>query len=52
MTMIDDLDKLKPAGNKEDSEQQNSIENTSVSNIFLRLKVLYNDYILIQILLS
>lgn len=28
--MIDDLDKVKPTGGKERSEQQNSIENTSV----------------------
>merc|ERR1719367_1513034 len=32
--MIDDIDKLKQAGNKEQSEQQNSIENTSDGRSF------------------
>merc|ERR1712223_428049 len=34
MTMIEDLDKLKPEGNKDQSEQQNSIENTSDGRSF------------------
>merc|ERR1719336_728528 len=34
MTMIEDLDKMKPEGSKEDSEQQNSIENASDGRSF------------------
>ena len=52
MTMIEDPDKLNKEGNKEQSEQQNSIENESVrySSFLTEMIVLYDMNIYINVI--